>query len=1522
MIIRTRNKRRSTLSKLLSCLLVITLLAPIHIFPAHAADTALVFDDFSSYEPGRLTIGSGNSWTSQGTAPIVNVANNTVTGSTYAEISHDVAGSSYIGQRFAADTGGLIIEFDVNLPSNSGGTLWVMDGNVNATSSAVLRYTLDGGVIKRYNAAAANQISYDTTHWYRFQMVFNTPQQKFTVHVTDLTTETEVTWPDQFYSSRDKISSFGFYVNPNGGKINLANVKVTALDLALSKLSLSSGNFTPKLVPPFDPKINKYTVDVPYSVNELDVTPTASNPGGVTLKVGDTDLASGDSVQAPLASSSTDIRMTVNSSAHTDIYKTYTVTVNKLDKSPNVNYPATEPRDSKVLLGWEEPMDPAYKEAHIYMQQEDHSLELVDVVPKGKFISTVEGLTNDAAYTFVIKAAFEYEGEAVSEASGVTVTETPVLLAPRQMESLDRGLVAVKESDHVYVGWRMLGTDPSTVAFNLYRDGKKVNSAPITSSTNYEDAAGTSESTYYVSTVIGGAEQEQSETAAVWDMNYLNIPIQKPADGVTPAGDTYSYRANDASVGDLDGDGQYEIVLKWEPTNSKDNSQSGYTGNTYVDAYKMDGTFLWRIDLGVNIRSGAHYLDVMVYDLDGDGKAEVSFRTADGTIDGEGTVIGDADADYRNTGGYILTGPEYHTIFEGATGKALATDAYEPARGNVGDWGDTYGNRVDRFLATIAYLDGERPSIVMQRGYYTRMVLVAYDWRDGVLTKRWTFDSNTPGNESYAGQGNHQLTVADVDGDGKDEIITGAAAIDDDGTGLWNSQLGHGDAMHLGDLDPNRLGLELWAVQENTAAKYSAEVKDAKTGRVLWGQLQTGIDTGRGLAADIDPNYDGAEMWAIDGAWNSSTGSLFAANGELISNQIPSSNFAIWWDGDLSRELLDHQWLGDPLRVGIPKIDKWDYTNKELVNIETFTGTYSNNDTKGTPALQADLLGDWREEVIVRTEDSTALRIYTTTDMTDQRIYTLMHDPTYRLGIAWQNTGYNQPPHTGFYLGNGMEQPPMPNIRTTAIAPKLSVSSPASSVTVGQQLQLSALFTPASAAETVHWSVYNEDGSDTSLSTINASGLLSTFGAGTVKVVAAAESDPELTGYALITIQKAGGGSSGGAAPTPAPSTTVAQGKITAVVSTDTNGTATVDIKAADVRQAIESAGGSAVTIEASIESGTKQVQLSLPAQELSSAADEGIDTIALHIGLADVTINAGFIKSRVSSTSSTIELTVKKADTSALPSEVKAIIGNNEVYDFSLTIDGKKVESFGDSITVELPYVLKAGENANQVVIYYIDEQGKLHVVKNSSYNSATGKVSFKPEHFSQYAAIHVTVSFKDIAGVAWAKKSIESLAAKGIVAGVGNDSFKPNQKVTRAEFLKMLMYAFDLTSADAAANFRDVEQGSWYYESVASAQKLGIIEGKADGSFGVNDQITREDMAVMAYRLAKHQQLQLSGQAGSVPFTDKQAIAAYALEATGALQSAGIIQGLGEGRFGPKGQATRAEAAVIIDRLLGLNY
>ncbi|NGN69024.1 rhamnogalacturonan lyase [Streptomyces sp. A7024] len=577
--------------------------------------------------------------------------------------------------------------------------------------------------------------------------------------------------------------------------------------------------------------------------------------------------------------------------------------------------------------------------------------------------------------------------------------------AAPQLETLDRGVVSVHTGAGNLVSWRLLGTDPGEVAFNVYRAGTKVNAAPVTGATNYLHEGAPAHADYTVRAVVGGVEQADSAHAIQFRTGYRDVPVSPPAGGTTPDGVAYTYEANDASPADLDGDGELDLVLKWQPTNAKDNSQSGHTGNTVLDGIKLDGTRLWRIDLGRNIRSGAHYTQFQVYDYDGDGRAEMAAKTADGTVDGTGRTIGSAAADHRNSSGYVLSGPEYLTMFDGRTGAALDTVDYVPARGNVSSWGDNYGNRADRFLAGTAYLDGTRPSLIMARGYYTRSVLAAWDFRDGSLTRRWTFDSSSSTNagKGFDGQGSHSLSVGDVDRDGRDEIVYGSMAVDDNGHGLWTARTGHGDAQHLGDLDPGTAGLEYYKVSES-ASQPAAVYLNPANGGVRW-KLGACCDNGRGVAGDIYAGNDGAE------AWSAADASIRDEGGGVKGRKPSSVNFLAWWDGDPVRELLDGT-----------RIDK--YGTGGETRLLTGSGVAANNGTKATPVLSGDILGDWREEVIWRTSGNTALRIYSTPHPTTHKITTLLHDRMYRTGLAWQNTAYNQPPHPSFFLGAGMAAAP------------------------------------------------------------------------------------------------------------------------------------------------------------------------------------------------------------------------------------------------------------------------------------------------------------------------------------------------------------------------------------------------------------------------------------------------------------------------------------------------------------------
>lgn len=577
--------------------------------------------------------------------------------------------------------------------------------------------------------------------------------------------------------------------------------------------------------------------------------------------------------------------------------------------------------------------------------------------------------------------------------------------AQRMMEKLNRGVVAVRQDNGAFVSWRLLGTDDQKVGFNVYRqtNGKKavkLNKAPLTGPTHFIDtnADFTQKNSWFVRAIVNKKEQEASKAYTL----PANTPVQQYVS--IPLKGKEGYAPNDCSVGDLDGDGDYEIIVHMAGRGI-DNPSNGFSGIPVFQAYELDGTFMWEISLGVNIREGAHYTQFVVMDFDGDGKAEFACKTADGTIDGKGKAIGDASKDWRDKNGKILNGPEYFTVFSGATGEALATADYIPSRYPTDGWGgwggnggdDNNGNRVDRFLACAAYLDGKLPSAVMCRGYYGRSVLAAWDYRNGKLTSRWVFDSKNRDNP-FSGQGNHNLSVADVDNDGMDEIIYGSMVVDHDGKGLFTTGFRHGDALHVGDLDPDHPGLEVFGVHENEspgmagATGPGAALYSASDGKVLF-RMNEGVDAGRGVAEDIWDGNRGAEIW-----FSGSRG-LLNTKGERIGDAPRSTNFLIWWDGELTRQLLDGN-----------RIERY---GKGI--IFTAEGCRSNNGSKSTPALTADLWGDWREELILRTEDNKELRIFTTTTPTEYRMPTLMHDPVYRLGVAWENVGYNQPPHLGFW---------------------------------------------------------------------------------------------------------------------------------------------------------------------------------------------------------------------------------------------------------------------------------------------------------------------------------------------------------------------------------------------------------------------------------------------------------------------------------------------------------------------------
>lgn len=729
-----------------------------------------------------------------------------------------------------------------------------------------------------------------------------------------------------------------------------------------------------------------------------------------------------------------------------------------------------------------------------------------------------------------------------------------------ELEALDRGLVAATTSEGVFLSWRLLGwevsgrseTGVTGANFNIYRGKKLI--ATVTDSTNFLDRESVPGAEYRVAAVVRGKEARRSDPVRPWSDSFTELPLQKPADGVTPTGENYTYSANDMSVGDVDGDGDYEYVVKWDPSNSKDVSQVGYTGTVFIDTYEADGTLLYRLDLGPNIRAGAHYTQFLVYDFDGDGRSEMMLKTAPGTrtirynsqnqattqryitlpkqdrgagysneddyrLSADGyyehlvgmfqqwhshpeVVAGhwpatleqafgivpkfayplsraDAEAladhfidvyaparsprnDLRAFEGFVLTGPEYLTVFDGRTGRELQTVPYQPARGDDGlMWGDYAlpriepGNRVDRFLSGVAYLDGTHPSAVFARGYYTRTTVVAYDWNGRALQERWYVDSGhvsmsnpfnnsqdnphfrdgtDPEHGSISGQGFHSLSAADVDNDGKQEIVYGSATLDDDGSVLYSStadlpagsanpgatvRLGHGDAMHVTDIDPQRPGTEIFSVHENrTSAPYGYVLRDAATGTVLHGTY-TGLDTGRGMVGDVLTDVPGLETWPGDpGGAANPVYQMHSAAGDPLGTQVPGTNQSIRWAADMTTQIVN----GSGTQT--PTVTDWKHGT-----LLTATGTGTNNGTKGNPSLVADVFGDWREELLVRTDDSRAIRIHLSTESTNHKLYTLMHDVQYRAEVARQQTTYNQPSHTSFYLGSDINWSTVPTPR-------------------------------------------------------------------------------------------------------------------------------------------------------------------------------------------------------------------------------------------------------------------------------------------------------------------------------------------------------------------------------------------------------------------------------------------------------------------------------------------------------------
>lgn len=646
-------------------------------------------------------------------------------------------------------------------------------------------------------------------------------------------------------------------------------------------------------------------------------------------------------------------------------------------------------------------------------------------------------------------------------------SNTAQAASTRYMEKLGRGLVAMKTDSGIYLSWRLLGTESYNTSFYVYRNNSLI--ATVSDSTNYLDTSGSVNDSYTVAPTSGSACTAVKAFSS--GENFIDIPLAPIDDYIAPDGTAYEYEVRDGSVGDLDGDGEYELVVKRE-ANRQHAGAAGFN-HMYLEAYEMDGTVLWRIDMGQNMRAMTEF-SFLVYDFNNDGVAEIMCKTAPGTIDATGKYVtsvsqssaitsADNTADYHDSNGYILTGPEYLSLFDGRNGAALDTIVYPILRGtnSANDlnyiWGDNYGHRAEKCMSTVAYLDGVNPSAVLWRGIYfgqskygdgrTALAAVSVNSSNRLVVGNrfdtWSGQSGyTSGNEQYIGQGNHNLTVGDVDNDGYDEILSGGLCVDHNMKALWCSYRGHGDALHLGEYDPTNNTLEYFTVHEEAGTAYDGKtldygmtLYDAKDGTERLHVGNTG-DTGRGVMANLGMGgyY---QVWGV-GCYNGNGWNSFTQN-----SVVPSSyNFRIFWDGDLYDELLD---ATNPAKTYTPNIFDYNASTGAVESLFVSSETRTINGTKATPILQADIFGDWREEFVSVTADGYAMRVYTTNISTTNKLYTLMHDSMYRQAVAWQNQYYKQPPHIGFYVSEANdsydERDVKPNISTVSYSAASTTAS-------------------------------------------------------------------------------------------------------------------------------------------------------------------------------------------------------------------------------------------------------------------------------------------------------------------------------------------------------------------------------------------------------------------------------------------------------------------------------------------------
>lgn len=606
--------------------------------------------------------------------------------------------------------------------------------------------------------------------------------------------------------------------------------------------------------------------------------------------------------------------------------------------------------------------------------------------------------------------------------------------AQRVTDKLDRGTVAIPANNGFLVSWRKMGEEYYDTKYNLYRDGTKIASDLTVS--NFQDAGGSASATYQVEAVVNGVVQPKSAATKAWSEAYFDVPVttvvnrngKKIGNSTTSGGSTTSgYTINDISLADVTGDGVCEFIVKRNNSQGNLRLATNTTDFNLYECYKLDGTRLWWIDLGPNLMAGAdEQWDMVGYDWDQDGKAEMIMRGADNmiihTATGKTINIGDMTAGFNgaNRPEYMGVGNEYLLYLNGETGEPYGWDgsenwtpmAYPLPQFETGEeygsssiWGDL-GHRMMKHYFGAPYLDGRNPSIFLGRGCYTRHKMCALDVNPATheLTQRWRwncYDASSP----WYGNGFHNFAIADVDMDGRDEIMFGSMCIDDTGYGLSTTGLGHGDAQHCGDLDPYRWGLEQFTCQEGSQGN---SYWNPTTGAIYY-RKSDGGDDGRSLAGNFTNDYPGGQGRSVSsGVIGLSSDKIINTNGDAMSGSYSNLNNRIYWDGDLLDEILNS--AGGEGRPAA--IFKWGGSR-----IWSSTGAVHNNSTKCNPSAQGDILGDWREEVVLRTSDNSAMRIFCTTHTTNYGLYTLWHDHEYRNGMCWQSVGYNQPPHVSFFLG-------------------------------------------------------------------------------------------------------------------------------------------------------------------------------------------------------------------------------------------------------------------------------------------------------------------------------------------------------------------------------------------------------------------------------------------------------------------------------------------------------------------------